>query len=196
MSNSAVKLKGFSGDTGIAGVDGDTGIQGDTGVAGGSATPWISDIATAGYRLMDDAGTPVESIDPSDRKLYNPSGIEVAKWTDGTGFQARPVIELKSGSMSIPTDAYGQVYVAETDTPTTFDLPALASIANYYSISIIKHIASTVTIKAAGTEVIVNSSAGGTIYNDQATETYATITLLALSDKWVILGAHGTWVTT
>lgn len=41
------------------------------GTGGGSQSPWTSDIETAGYVLLDNAGTPATSIDPSNRILYS-----------------------------------------------------------------------------------------------------------------------------
>jgi hypothetical protein len=52
-------------------------------VSGGAQSPWTSDIETAGYKLLDNAGTPVVSIDPANRTLYNSAGALAMDWANG-----------------------------------------------------------------------------------------------------------------
>jgi hypothetical protein len=53
-----------------------------------------------------------------------------------------------------------------------------------------------ITIDANDSDTIAESAAGGTLHNDNS-EDYATVEiLLATETKWVITGAHGTWVAT
>ena len=58
--------------------------------AGSPQTPWTSDIETAGFKLLDNAITPLQSIDPSSRTLYANDGTNaLIDWT-GT-YDTKPV---------------------------------------------------------------------------------------------------------
>jgi len=80
----------------------------------------------------------------------------------------------------------------------TFTLPSVAAGDIGKIITFIKLGAGQVTIAAADADTIHDSSAGGTIYNAQAGETYATITLMLISaTQWAITGVSGIgWITT
>ena len=55
----------------------------------------------------------------------------------------------------------------------------------------------SVIVDAADSDLIADSTAGGTIYCNTAGQTYATISLrLITATQWAIVGAHGTWTTT
>ena len=80
----------------------------------------------------------------------------------------------------------------------TFTLPSVAAGDIGKVITFIKLGAGQVTIDAADSDTIHDSSAGGTLTNAQAGETYATVTLMLTSaTTWNIIGISGIgWVTT
>jgi hypothetical protein len=79
----------------------------------------------------------------------------------------------------------------------TVNLPSVDSTHIGAWFRIVKLGAGQVTIDAADSDTIADSSAGGTIVNSESGETYATIMIeLVAQDKWVIADAHGTWTST
>lgn len=79
-------------------------------------------------------------------------------------------------------------------TTQTIVLPD-ASTAYDKDLTFVKLGSGKVIISAGSTDWIANSATGGSIYNEEASETYATLTLKAIpsASKWLIVGAHGTW---
>jgi len=80
----------------------------------------------------------------------------------------------------------------------TFTLPSVGASDVGISCTFIKLGAGKVTIDASDSDTIHDGSAGGTVYNDQAGETYATITLMLTgTTQWSIINSSGLgWVTT
>jgi len=79
----------------------------------------------------------------------------------------------------------------------TFTLPVITSNDIGTHFTFVKKGAGKVTIQANTGQTIDGSGIAGTIYNDQAGETYATISMVAISTtQWVITGYYGTWTTT
>lgn len=79
----------------------------------------------------------------------------------------------------------------------TLNLPSVGTGDIGVWFTIVKLGAGNVIIDAADSDVIENSGAGGTIYNNQPSETYATVILkLVLETKWIVVGYHGTWAVT
>jgi hypothetical protein len=76
----------------------------------------------------------------------------------------------------------------------TFNLPSLSSGDLGKPITFVKKGVGQVTIQAYTGQSISDSNVSGIVYNDQAIETYATITLVPISTtQWVIDGFDGTW---
>ena len=107
----------------------------------------------------------------------------------------RPV-EVKTDNYNVLTNDVAKTFVMNTASKTNF-LPSVdaSNVGIWYTF--VKHNTGTLTIKAAGITQIADSGQGDTIYDSQAAEVYATVTLqLVTSTNWVITGAHGTWTTT
>jgi len=101
-----------------------------------------------------------------------------------------PVVNTDLGS--------GTTFTMNNGATKTFTLPTSANIAGHLGapITFVKKGAGRVTIQANTGQVIRDSSTAGTIYNDQATETYASITLIAITTtQWIVQGFDGTWTT-
>jgi hypothetical protein len=82
-------------------------------------------------------------------------------------------------------------------TTNTFSLPSVdaSNIGIHYQF--VKAGSGKLIVDAADADTIRNSGAGGTIYNSQTNETWATLNVaLVTSNSWAITGFEGTWTTT
>jgi hypothetical protein len=105
--------------------------------------------------------------------------------------------ETKTDTYNVTTTDTGKTLVMNSANDKIFNLPSVdaTNVGTFYTF--VKIGAGKVTIDAADSDLIADSSAGGTIYDSQASETYATITLqLVSATQWVITGFNGTWTTT
>lgn len=116
------------------------------------------------------------------------------------GYNKRTVVEKTESDtpFTLTADMSGQIFTNTGSTATlTFDLPTLIGATTrglWYTF--VKLTDDNVVLDAAAGDYIADSSSGGTITNSTAAETYAQITLIAVSDSmWAIEGAHGTWTT-
>ena len=77
-------------------------------------------------------------------------------------------------------------------------LPSVGASEDGYRFTFVKQGAGKVTLQAADTDIIDSGSAAGTLFNSQAGETYANVTLeyLHATVTWLIVAARGTWSTT
>jgi len=78
-----------------------------------------------------------------------------------------------------------------------FSLPSVAAgdVGTWYTF--VKSGSGQLTIDAADSDIIIDSGAGDTVYNNTAAETYATITLELVSEtQWIATASFGTWTTT
>jgi hypothetical protein len=109
----------------------------------------------------------------------------------------KPTTLLAGVSTNVQLTDIGRTFVATNTATTTFSLPSVdaSNIGLWYTF--VKNTAAQVTIDAADSDRIADSGAGDTIYDNQAGEVYATITLQLVSEtNWVVTGAMGTWTTT
>lgn len=106
-------------------------------------------------------------------------------------------ITAKNTGATLTTADFGKTITVNSGSTQTINLPSVdaTNIGGWFTI--VKLGAGQVTIDAPDSDLIADSSAGGTIYNNVAAETYAVITLqLVSATQWVIVSAHGTWTTT
>jgi len=103
----------------------------------------------------------------------------------------------KTDNYVVTTADFGKTLVMNSANDKTFTLPSVAAGNVGAILKFAKIGAGKVTIDAADSDTIADSSAGGTIYNNIATQTYATLTIqLVSTTAWSIIEGHGTWVTT
>ena len=118
----------------------------------------------------------------------------------GGGVGANYTVTAKTNHYNVLAADFGinKALSMEHADPRTFTLPSVDAGNIGYVLTFIKLGAGQVTIDAADADTIHDSSAGGTIYNAQAGETYATITLMLVSaTQWAITGVSGIgWITT
>jgi hypothetical protein len=109
-----------------------------------------------------------------------------------------------SGPVTVTTALNRQTYVAtgavEYDLPTG-DLSAFVAVgAVPLKYTFVKTGADTLTIDPGAGNFIANGIAAAKLYDDVSGETWATVQLQLVSsaasvNKWVVVGAHGTWAT-
>ena len=112
---------------------------------------------------------------------------------------AKATVSAKTANYNLLTTDSGldQTFTMNNAAERTFTLPSVVAGDVGTSYVLAKIGAGKVIIDASDSDTIGGSSAGGTVYDDEAGETYATITLQLISaTQWAILGYHGTWVTT
>ena len=106
--------------------------------------------------------------------------------------------ETKTDDYTITAADLGKSLRMSAATAKTFSLPSVGASEDGARITLMKIGAGQVTVDAADSDTIWDSSAGGTIYNDVAAETRAMVTLEYVHSvaKWVIVEIFGTWKTT
>ena len=107
-------------------------------------------------------------------------------------------VENKTNDYIIQTEDFGiKILTMNNAAAKTFTMPTLTASEIGKSMTIVKIGTGKVTLALVDLQVIADSGIQGTIYNEQADETYATLVFMVLStSKLVIVGAHGTWTTT
>lgn len=108
-----------------------------------------------------------------------------------------PIVS-KTDNYAITISDFGKCFRMVNALDKTFTLPSVGSNENGARITFIKNGAGRVTIDTADSDLIDDSSAGGTIYCDIAGELASTITLEYIHSNitWGIISGKGTWVTT
>ena len=100
-----------------------------------------------------------------------------------------------TGNHTVSLSQTGQTLVMNHTSNFTFSLPSVSAdnIGTPFTFANIN--TGRLTIDAADSDTIADSGAGNTIYSD--TDNYAQITLQLMSaTQWLVIGSHGTWITT
>jgi len=156
-----------------------------------STTHGLTQILLAGIDAANDE-FPIWDADATTTKRVAVNNIPV-----GIGQVSNVVTDYTDGPVSLATTDAGKTITMTSADAETINLPSVAAAQKGLEFTIVKLGAGQVTIQAADSDIIVDSSAGGTILNSQAAEIYATITLRLVTDtKWTIIGMLGTWTTT
>lgn len=120
----------------------------------------------------------------------------ITKW-EGLVAAGRDPISNFSTGQTLTTDQFGETITCTSTNPEVFYLPSVdaSHIGGWFRF--VKLGSGNLTIEAADSDKIADSGVGDTIYNDEPTQTYATLTLLLVSaTQWAITEGHGTWTTT
>jgi hypothetical protein len=140
----------------------------------------------------------VTSVAPTDivYTVTTPGTTPADKQITTANLKKRAVTN-KSSSYPLVTDDLGTVLTMNSGSTQVFTLPVLSSTDIGKQVMFIKLGAGQLTIQAGTGQTIADSSSAGTAYDDQAGETYASLTLVAITTtQWIILGFDGTWTTT
>ncbi len=115
---------------------------------------------------------------------------------NGSAKISRYLTQAADTGITLSTADFGATITVNSGATQTVALPAVTASDLGAQFTIVKQGVGTVIVQAAGGTSIADSTSGGTIYNNSATETYATITLrLTSSTMWSILGGNGSWTT-
>ena len=125
-------------------------------------------------------------------------GIFISKAVTGEAFgSSKHTVDPKTASYNVQTSDVAKTLTMSNASGAQFTLPSVGvgDLGIWYTF--VKLGTGQLTIATSDTDVIADSSAPGTIYNNVAGETYATLVVeLANTTQWVITGASGTWVST
>jgi hypothetical protein len=112
--------------------------------------------------------------------------------------KAKAVVATKTTDYTITTSDFGKTLRMNSGSDKTFTLPSVSAVDDGARLTVVKLGAGKVTIQAADSDIIADSTAGGTIYNNTAAQIYADVNLeyVDATVTWVIRGAHGSWTTT
>jgi len=109
-----------------------------------------------------------------------------------------------SSPYALTANQSGQVFTTTgAGASVTFNLPSVTAATDLgLEYIFVKLTAYNLVVHAAAGDIIADSAATGNVQNTTAAETYATLTLICVSNSgastnWAIApGAHGTWTTT
>ena len=173
----AAGATGFTGATGATGAAGSPGTNGNVGATGATGSTG----ATGASGVTGATGMGVQGV------------------TGPTGIGATYAVQNKTDNYTLSTSdlGLGATFTMSNTASKTFTLPTLSGSDLGKQVIFVKLGAGQVTIHAGAGQKIGDGSLAGTIYNSQANELWATVTLLAVStSQWVIVSLDGTWSTT
>lgn len=148
---------------------------------------------------------------PYSGTLTNCGGLPLSTGVSGVlpaanGGGPQGVTSSASGTNAVSLTAANslQTFVQTGSATNTYSLPTgnlaadISSSVPPLQYTFVKNNANTLTINPGSGNFIANGTAGQTLYDSQAAETYATVTIQLIGsassvNTWVIIGAQGTW---
>ena len=116
--------------------------------------------------------------------------------SSGTATIAKYTVQAADSGITLTGSDFGKTITVNSASAETIYLPSVSSTDIGAQFSFVKLGAGNLTIVAADSDIIADSTAGGTIVNDTAAQTFATMTLRLVTDtKWVLMWGDGTWTT-
>jgi hypothetical protein len=123
---------------------------------------------------------------------------------NGGGPQGITSSNSGTNTVSVTAALSLQTFVQTGSATNTYALPTgnlaadISSSVPPLQYTFVKNNANTLTINPGSGNFIANGTAGQTLYDSQAAETYATVTIQLIGsassiNTWVIIGAQGTW---
>ena len=124
-------------------------------------------------------------------------GTFISKAVTGSTFvSSKYVVVPKTSSYSVQTTDTAKTLTMSNTSSAQFTLPSVGASDLGIWYTFVKLSTGKLIIATSDSDVIADSSAPGTIYNNVAGETYATLVVeLANTTQWVITGSVGTWIT-
>ncbi|MFC1658223.1 right-handed parallel beta-helix repeat-containing protein [Candidatus Omnitrophota bacterium] len=146
-----------------------------------------NDISGGGYTAEIHIGTNATNTTIQQRNEFE---------VDGTLKAAQFLTEAQDTGVTLTTADFGKTITVDSGSAQVVNLPSVDSTNVGAWFRVIKLGAGQITIDAADSDTIADSSAGGTVVNSQSDQDYATIMIeLVTETEWVIVDAHGTWTT-
>ncbi|MCX5793465.1 MAG: DUF1566 domain-containing protein [Elusimicrobia bacterium] len=124
-------------------------------------------------------------------------GIIAASATiTGTAIISRDPVAAADAGITLTAADFGKTITVNSASAQTVTLPTVTAADIGATVTVIKLGAGRVSIQAAPSAFIEDSTSGGTIYNDVPALVYAAITLrLVTTTQWQPIDAQGAWVT-
>jgi hypothetical protein len=151
------------------------------------------------YTINGQTITFVEAPETNDLLLA--SYLTQAGLAAGATTKYPTTVVSSSGTYSPTSDQYAYTFIMSVPDggDLTFNLPSVGAsdIGAWYRFTKSPSSSGILTIQTADSDVIADTTPGGTIYNDTASEVYANVTIQLISaTQWTITGAHGSWTAT
>ena len=109
---------------------------------------------------------------------------------------SRSPVAAAPGDITLTAADFGKTITMDSAAAQTVTLPAVTLAEVGATVTVVKLGEGTVTIRAAGSTYIEDSTAGGAIYNNAAFPAYASATLrLVTPTRWLLIGGKGAWMT-
>jgi len=106
-----------------------------------------------------------------------------------------PVSAADAGITLTAAD-FGKTITVNSGSAQTVTLPAVTAADIGATVTVVKLGEGKVTVAAAASTYIEDSTSGGAIYNNAAVPAYAAITLrLVTATQWLLVGGRGAWIT-
>jgi hypothetical protein len=182
---------------------GTTSLTQSAGIVAVTETDWTTTASTQDsslrfYTTENGAVGEVMRLNSNKAVVFNGGALSGASSLTVSGpISGKKPSSTKTNNYNVLTTDTGSTLIMNAATAKTFSLPSVDATNVGVWCTFVKIGAGQVTIDAADSDTIADSGAGDTIYNGQANETSATITLELVSEtKWAITGASGTWTTT
>jgi hypothetical protein len=158
----------------------DTTVIGATGYNGGTAKLQVTGGGYFSGSVGISTGAPQAALD-----------------VNGDARVARILTQAADTGITLTSADFGKTITVTNASAQIVYLPTVTAADIGATVTIVKLGAGNVTIQAAASNYISDSTSGGTIYNNNSSETYATITLrLVTATKWILIGGEGIWTTT
>ena len=168
----------------------------------GASTPSTGVFTTLDAATLDTASL----VASSDTKVtsFNADLLDGYDWDDGQDVvfgstQAKQISTLaKTADYSVTTDDLGKSIRVTSGGTITMTFPSVGAAEDGALLRYVKCGVGKLILDAADSDKVADSGAGGTIYNDVATQIFVPISFEYVHSivTWVITGAMGTWVTT
>jgi hypothetical protein len=106
-----------------------------------------------------------------------------------------PVVNAATGTTLTVSSAGITVFVS-SNTAQSVNLPSVDATNIGISFRIVKGGTGSVTIHAADSDIIADSSAGGHLVGSSSLQSYANVTLLLVdATHWIVTGGDGDWAS-
>ncbi|OGR42047.1 MAG: hypothetical protein A2X28_03655 [Elusimicrobia bacterium GWA2_56_46] len=126
----------------------------------------------------------------------NIGGVYRGNISSGTATIPKFTVQAADSGIIITSADFGKTITINDPAAQTVTLPSVTDADIGATLTVVKLGAGNVTITAPSGVYIADSISGGSIYNNLASQTYATISLrLVTSTKWVIMWGDGCWTT-
>ncbi|KKW19691.1 MAG: hypothetical protein UY62_C0070G0005 [Parcubacteria group bacterium GW2011_GWF2_50_9] len=121
------------------------------------------------------------------KRITVTGGATIAKYT----------VQSEDSGITLTISDFGKTITVNSASAQIVYLPSVTAADIGATITVVKLGAGKVTIDAAASTYISDSTSGGTIYNNAVSPAYATITLrLVTATQWMIIGGEGSWIAT